>query len=51
MSDRTLLASEAENAGPDWGDDGYYLIAPEVIAAPTSLDFWVVTGSWEPVHR
>jgi hypothetical protein len=37
--------------GRDWGEDGYYLIAPEVIAAPTSLDFWVVTGSWEPVHR
>jgi len=37
--------------GPDWGDDGYYLIAPEVIAEPTSLDFWVVTGSWKPVHR
>jgi len=37
--------------GRQWGDDGYYLMAPEVIAAPTSLDFWVVTGSWEPVRR
>jgi hypothetical protein len=37
--------------GPGWGDDGYYLIAPEVIADPSSRDFWVITGSWEAVHR
>ena len=36
--------------GPGWGDDGYYLIAPEVIADPCSRDFWVITGSWEAVH-
>jgi len=36
--------------GTGWGDDGYYLIAPEVIANPISQDFWVITGSWEEVH-
>jgi hypothetical protein len=36
--------------GTAWGDDGYYLIAPEVIADPCSRDFWVITGSWEEVH-
>jgi C1A family cysteine protease len=36
--------------GTGWGDDGYYLIAPEVIADPISQDFWVITGSWEEVH-
>ena len=37
--------------GTRWGDDGFYLIAPEVIADPSSRDFWVITGSWEPVHQ
>jgi C1A family cysteine protease len=37
--------------GTRWGDDGYYLLAPEVIADPCSRDFWVITGSWEAVHR
>ena len=36
--------------GKTWGEDGYYLIAPEVIADPSSRDFWVITGSWEEVH-
>jgi C1A family cysteine protease len=36
--------------GTGWGDDGYYLIAPEVIADPISQDFWVITGCWEEVH-
>jgi len=37
--------------GSEWGEDGYYLMAPEVIADPCSRDFWVITGSWEAVHR
>jgi Papain family cysteine protease len=36
--------------GTRWGEDGYYLLAPEVIADPCSRDFWVITGSWEAVH-
>jgi len=31
--------------GPRWGDQGFYLIAPEVIADPCSQDFWVITKS------
>jgi hypothetical protein len=37
--------------GTRWGEDGYYLMAPEVIADPCSRDFWVITGSGEAVHR
>jgi C1A family cysteine protease len=37
--------------GTRWGEDGYYMIAPEVIADSCSRDFWVITGSWEAVHR
>jgi len=37
--------------GTTWGEDGYYRIAPEVIADPCSRDFWVITGGWEEVHR
>ena len=37
--------------GTRWGDDGYYLLAPEVVAASCSRDFWVITGSWEAVHQ
>ncbi len=37
--------------GNGWGDDGYYLMAPEAIADPISQDFWVITGQWEEVHR
>lgn len=36
--------------GTLWGDDGFYLLAPEVIAAPSSRDFWVITGNWEDVR-
>lgn len=36
--------------GTAWGDDGYYLMAPEVIADPCSRDFWVITGGWEAAH-
>ena len=36
--------------GTRWGDDGFYCLAPEVIADPRSRDFWVITGSWEAVH-
>lgn len=50
--DQTRGLFIGENSwGTTWGDDGYYLIAPEVIADPISDDFWVITGSWEPVHR
>jgi C1A family cysteine protease len=33
--------------GGGWGDDGFYLIAPEVIAAYESSDFLAITGSWD----
>ena len=37
--------------GTRWGDDGYYLLAPEVVAdGKLSRDFWVITGTWEAVH-
>jgi C1A family cysteine protease len=36
--------------GTAWGDEGFYWMAPEVIADPRSDDFWVITGSWEDVH-
>ena len=36
--------------GMDWGDEGFYLLAPEVVANDISLDFWVITGTWEAVH-
>lgn len=37
--------------GADWGDDGFYWLAPEVIADASSRDFWVITGTWEDVHQ
>jgi C1A family cysteine protease len=33
--------------GTSWGDNGFYLISPEVIAAYESNDFIAITGSWE----
>ncbi len=33
--------------GPGWGEDGFYLLDPEVIADSKSFDFWVITGTWE----
>lgn len=33
--------------GPYWGDDGFYLMEPEVIACPDSSDFWVIQAGWE----
>lgn len=33
--------------GNNWGDDGFYLASPEMIASPKAGDFWVITGSWE----
>ncbi|MEI7869732.1 MAG: C1 family peptidase [Candidatus Methylumidiphilus sp.] len=38
--------------GTHWGDDGYYLLAPEVVADNSrSRDFWVITGIWEVAHQ
>jgi C1A family cysteine protease len=37
--------------GTRWGDNGWYLMAPEVIADPGSRDFWVITGNWEVAHQ
>jgi len=36
--------------GTDWGDEGFYWMAPEVLADARSNDFWVITGIWEDVH-
>lgn len=33
--------------GEHWGDQGFYYMAPEVIAHNDSRDFWVATASWE----
>lgn len=33
--------------GELWGDNGFYFMAPEVIAHESSSDFWVITGTWE----
>lgn len=33
--------------GTGWGDDGFYRMAPEVIAAPVSSDFWVPQAGFE----
>lgn len=33
--------------GPGWGDNGCYLLDPEVVASDKSRDFWVITGNWE----
>lgn len=50
--DESRSAFIGENSwGTGWGDDGYYLMAPEVIADSMSQDFWVITGQWEDVHR
>jgi C1A family cysteine protease len=37
--------------GTGWGDDGFYLLAPEVVENSASRDFWVITGTWEQVHQ
>lgn len=36
-----------ENSWGPWGDNGFYLIAPEVIAAVESSDFIAMAGAWE----
>lgn len=33
--------------GRSWGDEGCYLMDPEVIADRDSKDFWVIRGHWE----
>jgi len=37
-----------ENSWGKWGDEGFYLMAPEVISSNQAQDFWVIVGSWEP---
>ena len=46
---RSLFIGE-NSWGTSWGDNGFYWMAPEVIADPRSNDFWVITGLWEEVH-
>src|SRR5262249_9753232 len=49
--DETRGVFLGENSwGNTWGDDGFYMIAPEVIAHNASGDFWVITGTWEVLH-
>jgi C1A family cysteine protease len=33
--------------GRNWGDDGFYLMSPEVIENSESRDFWVPQAGWE----
>lgn len=33
--------------GNSWGDDGFYLLSPEVIASTKSSDFWTALAAWE----
>jgi C1A family cysteine protease len=33
--------------GSSWGDDGFYLMDPKVIACNQAQDFWVIQGGWE----
>lgn len=33
--------------GYSWGDQGFYLMDPSVIASNQSADFWVIQGGWE----
>jgi C1A family cysteine protease len=37
--------------GVTWGDDGYGLVSPELIASPTSKDFWVAQEGFEPYRE
>ena len=50
IEDQAVFIGE-NSWGTGWGDDGYYLLATEVVAASCSQDFWVITGSWEEVHQ
>lgn len=34
--------------GTSWGDNGFYLMDPAVVAADNSADFWVPQAGWEP---
>lgn len=46
--DLALSVFNGENSwGDDWGDRGFYLASPEVIASPMSDDFVVMQGGWE----
>ena len=33
--------------GNNWGDDGFYLLDPEVVASDAAKDFWVIQTGWE----
>jgi len=46
---RSLFIGE-NSWGTDWGEAGFYWMAPEVLADARSNDFWVITGIWEDVH-
>jgi C1A family cysteine protease len=34
--------------GDGWGDNGFYLMDPQVIACNQASDFWVIQAGWEP---
>lgn len=34
--------------GTGFGDDGFYLMDPSVIASSQSADFWIVVAPWQP---
>lgn len=38
-----------ENSWGFWGDNGFYLMSPSVIASSESSDFWVPMVGWEPL--
>lgn len=33
--------------GPAWGEDGFYMISPEVVASHESAEYTVIAGGWE----
>ena len=49
----TLIGWDGENFigenswGTHWGDDGFYLMSPDVIASDQAWDFWVIQAPWQ----
>lgn len=37
--------------GSSWGDNGFYLMSPKVIACSQASDFWVIQAGWEDYNE